>query len=99
MGEIDTKISLAIKSNNCATNDPCAVCGRRTDPAVGPEIFLHDSWHLVCHPCAEEIDPVLLRIQEKYWSQNTCADLLRGALCQDGNGNFAEPCDDEKVPF
>lgn len=31
---------LAVKLNNCASNDPCAICNDRTDPEVGPELFL-----------------------------------------------------------
>jgi hypothetical protein len=51
---------LAIKLNNCASNDPCAICGDRCDPQVGPEIFLADTWALVCRPCAQRIAPALL---------------------------------------
>jgi hypothetical protein len=35
---------FAIKYNNCAVNDPCDVCGDRTDPDFGPELFRRDSW-------------------------------------------------------
>jgi hypothetical protein len=37
------KTQFAIKMNNGATNDPCAVCSKRTDPTVGPELFIADS--------------------------------------------------------
>jgi recombinational DNA repair protein (RecF pathway) len=50
---------IAIKLNNCASNDPCAICGQRTDPEIGAEFFLADSWALVCHPCAEKNAPEL----------------------------------------
>ncbi len=53
---------LAIKTNNAATNDPCALCGRRTDPIIGPELFLAESWALVCYPCGEKIDPSLVAL-------------------------------------
>lgn len=53
-------IKLAIKNNNCATNDPCAICGRRTDPSCGPELFMADTWHLVCYHCGEEYDDILM---------------------------------------
>ncbi|MEW6229373.1 MAG: hypothetical protein AB1700_15000 [Bacillota bacterium] len=56
------KIVLAIKDNNCATNDPCALCGARTDPSCGPELFLADSWSLVCHECGEKHAPGLVRL-------------------------------------
>jgi len=55
---------LAIKINNCALNDPCGICGRRTDPDVGPELFLADSWHPVCWQCGEKHAPALVRLLE-----------------------------------
>lgn len=45
---------IEFKHNNCATNDPCAICGERTDPLVGPEPFLEGTWELVCAKCAAE---------------------------------------------
>lgn len=50
---------FAIKMNNAATNDPCAVCGGRTDPQTGPELFLADSWAPVCRPCGRGHAPAL----------------------------------------
>ena len=43
--------NIVIKLNNAATNDPCAICGKRTDPQVGPELFLEGTWSPVCHEC------------------------------------------------
>jgi hypothetical protein len=42
---------LAIKLNSVAVNDPCAICGDRTDPELGPELFLEGTWALVCYEC------------------------------------------------
>lgn len=53
---------LAIKDNLYAEGDACAVCGRDTDPVIGPEFFMADSWALVCHDCGEEHAPALVRI-------------------------------------
>ena len=50
---------LAIKLNNAATNDPCAICGARTEPVVGPELFMADSWALVCRACGKRHAPEL----------------------------------------
>ena len=50
---------LSIKWNNCATNDPCAICGARTDPIVGFELFERDSLALVCHQCGRKYAPEL----------------------------------------
>ena len=68
-----TRVVLDIKMNNCATNDPCAVCGARTDPVVGPELFLSGTWGLACYQCGAEHAPALLallglaRRAENYW--------------------------------
>jgi hypothetical protein len=53
---------LAIKLNNCAANDPCAICGERTDPEVGPELFLEGTWALVCYECGNKYAPQLVDI-------------------------------------
>ncbi len=42
---------LSIRWNNAATNDPCAICGQRTDPEVGPELFVAGTWAHVCRAC------------------------------------------------
>jgi hypothetical protein len=55
---------LAIKLNNCATNDPCALCGQRTDPRVGPELFIGETFALVCHQCGRENAPELMLLLE-----------------------------------
>lgn len=59
-------MKLAIKSNNSATNDPCAICHQRTDPRIGPEMFLANEWDVVCHQCAKEHDPVLFAMLTAY---------------------------------
>ncbi len=55
---------FAIKYNNCATNDPCAICGQRTGPGVGPELFLTYSWVLVCWECGRKYAPELVWMLE-----------------------------------
>jgi hypothetical protein len=52
--------SFSIKHNNLASNDPCAICGARTDPWVGLELFLRDSFALVCHECVHKYAPEFL---------------------------------------
>lgn len=51
--------SLCLKFNNLASNDPCHICGRRTDPVVGPELFVEGTYYLVCDDCARKDDPML----------------------------------------
>ncbi len=56
--------ALAIKFNNCATNDPCAICGAKTGPSIGYELFLADSYDLVCYECGRKHAPVLVAMLE-----------------------------------
>jgi len=50
-----------IAYNNCATNDPCALCGARTDPVVGPEAFIEGYRALVCRECSRREAPAIHR--------------------------------------
>ena len=52
---------LAIKLNNTLTNDPCALCGARTDPD-GVDLFLEESMALVCDECGDRHAPELVRV-------------------------------------
>jgi hypothetical protein len=58
----DEAPTLAIKLNNCASNDPCVLCGKRTDPEVGPELFLEGTWALVCYECGDKHAPELVKL-------------------------------------
>lgn len=53
---------LVIRMNPVASNDPCAVCGDRTDPLVGPELFLANTYHLVCRRCGQQLAPELVAV-------------------------------------
>jgi len=68
-------VDLAIKRNNLASNDPCAICGGRTDPAIGPELFMADSWRVVCWDCGREHAPELVALLEA-WRAHPCAEIL-----------------------
>ncbi len=59
---------VAIKLNNAASNDPCAICGARTDPECGPELFLDGTNALVCHECGEKYAPELVKALQAYRS-------------------------------
>jgi hypothetical protein len=52
--KMNERIRLEIKLNNAATNDPCRLCGKRTDPECGPELFLGGTWAKVCYECGAE---------------------------------------------
>jgi hypothetical protein len=55
---------LALKPNNCLSNDPCAVCGGRTDPVVGGDLFPADDFQLVCDECARKAALELLEVRD-----------------------------------
>ena len=54
-----TKPTIVIRANNCATNDPCAICGQRTDPNGFFDYFLEGTVELVCDQCVEKHNPAL----------------------------------------
>jgi hypothetical protein len=68
--------TLCIKLNNCATNDPCAICGTRCDPDTGPELFLDGTWALVCDECAEREAPELFYLLELYRAAGLAVHVL-----------------------
>jgi hypothetical protein len=68
---------LAIKNNNVATNDPCAICGQRTDPTIGPELFLEESMALVCWMCGLQRAPELVLMLEHYHNQSPAWDTAQ----------------------
>jgi len=49
---------IVLQLNNTVTNDPCAICGNRTDPAGGLDAFL-EGGGLVRIPCIRKHDPYL----------------------------------------
>lgn len=73
-------MELAIKYNNAATNDLCAICGMRCDPQIPLALFLHETYHLVCDSCGEKYAPVLFRLlmhfykNEKEFAPEFCCD-------------------------
>jgi hypothetical protein len=56
---MEDRVTLAIKLRNTASNDPCAVCGVRTDPETGPKLFVDGTWSLVCLECGQKHAPEL----------------------------------------
>lgn len=58
---------LVLKDNNCATNDPCVICGARCDPGVGPELFLEGTWALACDECGRKYEPTLQAVKDLWY--------------------------------
>lgn len=61
---------LVIRVNTVLTNDPCALCGRATDP-TGIDLYLADRPALVCHACGLIHAPALVRLLNLASAANT----------------------------
>jgi len=79
---------LAIKLNNVLTNDPCALCGARTDPS-GVDLFLDESASLVCDACGNLHAPELMRV----------LNASRARAVMPFRRHTTRPCEFDDVPF
>ncbi len=61
---------LVIRVNTVLTNDPCALCGRPTDP-TGIDLYLAERSALVCHACGLLHAPALVRLLNLASAANT----------------------------
>lgn len=52
-------VELAIKLNEESSEYECAVCGAKRISAEGPELFLADTWDIVCDACGRDHAPLL----------------------------------------
>lgn len=71
------KTSFAIKMNNCGANGQCPICGGRTEPKEGPELFLDESWQEVCWDCGRRFVPELVVALEEYWGKVAVEEYAR----------------------
>jgi len=60
--EESDQIDLAIKLNPESSAYECAVCEDARTSAQGPELFLADSWDLVCDECGRKYAPLLMAL-------------------------------------
>lgn len=74
-GDVEGKITLFL--NNALTNDPCAICGNRTDPD-GLDFGIGKS--LVCDECAKKDAPEMVEIREAALSY---AEIERSMILSD----------------
>ena len=58
-GEESEQVQLAIKLNEESSEYECAICGDKRLSAKGPELFLADTWDLVCDECGRRYAPLL----------------------------------------
>ena len=56
------QVELAIKLNEESSEYECAVCGDERISAEGPELFLADTWDLVCDECGRKYAPLLMAL-------------------------------------
>jgi len=55
-------VHLAIKINESSSEYVCAVCGDERISASGLELFLADTWDVVCAECGREHAPLLVAL-------------------------------------
>lgn len=55
---------IVIRENNAVTNDPCAICGKRTDP-TGVDLMLRENLALVCMECGRQYAPQLAALLDQ----------------------------------
>ncbi len=61
------KRNLAIKESTSVADAPCALCGQPCYPFAGPELFLAESWDLVCWECGIDYAPELVQMLDYLW--------------------------------
>lgn len=55
---------LAIKMNDSIAPSLCPLCGRETNPNIGPELTLAVNTQVVCHDCGRDQAPALVTMLE-----------------------------------
>jgi hypothetical protein len=60
--EESEQVHLAIKLNDESAEYECAICGDGRISAQGPELFLADTWDLVCDECGRKYAPPLMAL-------------------------------------
>ena len=56
--------NIVLKLNNAAVNDPCEMCGKRTDPVIGVELFAENTGGIICASCADAHAPALKQARD-----------------------------------
>ena len=62
---------IAIQPNNCAIDEPCAICGELYEPPLPIALFLAETWEVVCFKCGKEHAPDLIDLKEHYYIKLT----------------------------
>lgn len=77
-------VELAIKLNDQASNYECAVCGDERASAEGPELFLADTWDLVCDECGRKHAPLLTALIDLAAAAEGYVTVLDATQPEDG---------------
>jgi hypothetical protein len=92
------RYAFDIRYNNAATNDPCAICGKRADPECGPELFLYGTLEFVCYWCGKKYDQELLEVLAVYRESRVAKEpqTLTGVVAA---GLAKQADEDDEIPF
>ncbi|HKF93110.1 MAG TPA: hypothetical protein VKB96_00615 [Gammaproteobacteria bacterium] len=74
---------LAPQFNEGVINGPCALCGGRTNPERGPELFLMGTFAPVCYECGRQYEPQLMDMLFEYRQSLLEADVRPDSLAAD----------------
>jgi hypothetical protein len=80
-------LELAIKLNGEATEYECAVCGDARTSAEGPELFLADTWDLVCDECGRRHAPLLAALLDLAGAAEGYAAVMDSTQPDDGEAS------------
>jgi len=62
--EESNQVALAIKLNGESSAYECALCADERTSAEGLELFLADTWDLVCDECGRKYAPLLMALMD-----------------------------------
>ena len=87
----DREPCLSIRLSNLQQTEPCAICGKRTEATVGPDLFLSGTYQAVCEDCGLKYAPELVETLKSHWRD------LRAGMARE-SGKAAEQADVGRGP-
>ena len=84
------QVELAIKLNEESSAYECAVCGDARTSAQGAELFLADTWDLVCDECGRKYAPLLMALIDLGAAAEGYATVREAIPPQDNKENLTE---------
>lgn len=87
---------IVLKFNNIAVNEPCAICGGRSDAGIGIELFAEGAG-LICEPCANEYAQELKRARDILAEESNFKRLYPDMFASEpARVNVCQHCGSEK---